>query len=135
MNATSIDAGLAPPRAQRRPFAEVAAAELDSVYRFLVYLTGDRAAAEDLTGETFERAFRGWRRFDPRRGSPLAYLCSIARSAALDWFRAEERRRRREEAYTRGSACVHIHTPGEGLSEVLDRALKRLEERLADVRA
>src|SRR5581483_909607 len=46
-------------------------------YRYLVYLTGDRSAAEDLAAETFEKAFRSWRRFDPRRASPRTWLCRI----------------------------------------------------------
>src|SRR5439155_22228864 len=57
--------------------------------------------AEDLTGETFEKAFRLYRRFDPRRGTPRGWLCRIARGLALDHFRSEERRRRREERYAR----------------------------------
>src|SRR5436190_13503771 len=83
----------------RPTFASVAEAELDAVHRYLVFLTGNRAVAEDLTGETFEKAFRSWRRFDRRRGTPRAWLCRIARSVALDHFRAEERRRKREERY------------------------------------
>src|SRR6185437_6673990 len=82
-------------------FADIAAEQLDAVYRYLVYLTGDRSAAEDLAAETFEKAFRTWRRFDPRRGAPRTWLCSIARGVAVDWFRAETRRRRREDAYAR----------------------------------
>src|SRR5438552_14320978 len=85
-----------------QPFAEVVAENLDAVYRYLVYLTGDRSAAEDLTAETFEKAFRSWRRFDPRRGAPRTWLCCLARSVAIDWFRAETRRRRREETYALG---------------------------------
>lgn len=86
---------------ERPSFAAVAAAELDAVHRYLLFMTGDRMAAEDLTGETFEKAFRTWRRFDPRRGTPRAWLCRIARSTALDHFRSEERRRRREDRYAR----------------------------------
>jgi RNA polymerase sigma-70 factor, ECF subfamily len=93
-------------RVDRPTFASVAEAELDAVHRYLLLLTGNRAVAEDLTGETFEKAFRSWRRFDPRRGTPRAWLCRIARSAALDHFRAEERRRRREERYARGAAVA-----------------------------
>jgi RNA polymerase sigma factor (sigma-70 family) len=85
----------APALGARPGFAEVAAEQLDAVYRYLVYLTGDRGAAEDLAAETFEKAFRSWRRFDPRRGSPRTWLCKIARSVAIDWFRAETRRRKR----------------------------------------
>src|SRR3569833_4195503 len=87
------------PRAAEHPsFDDVVAEQLDSVYRYLVYLTGDRAAAEDLAAETFEKAFRSWRRFDPRRAAPRTWLCSIARSVAVDRFRAESRRRKRAAA-------------------------------------
>ena len=85
----------------RPSFAAVAEAELDSVHRYLLFLTGNRSVAEDLTGETFEKAFRMWRRFDPRRGTARSWLCRIARNTALDHFRTEERRRRREERYAR----------------------------------
>jgi RNA polymerase sigma factor (sigma-70 family) len=86
-------------RVDRPTFASVAESELDAVHRYLLFLTGNRAVAEDLTGETFEKAFRFWRRFDPRRGTARAWLCGIARTTALDHFRSEERRRRREERY------------------------------------
>jgi len=88
-------------RLDRPTFSSVAESELDAVHRYLVFLTGNRTVAEDLTGETFEKAFRVWRRFDPRRGTARAWLCGIARSTALDHFRSEERRRRREERYAR----------------------------------
>ena len=78
-------------------FAAVAEELLDDVYGYLLYLTKNRAVAEDLTGETFEAAFKKWRRFDPLRGTPRAWLLAIARTTALDWFRADARRRKREE--------------------------------------
>src|SRR3954468_18840973 len=86
----------------RPSFASVAETELDAVHRYLLLLTGNRAVAEDLTGETFEKAFRSWRRCDPRREPARAGLCSIARWVALDHFRSDARRRRREERYVRG---------------------------------
>src|SRR4029079_15375609 len=79
-------------------FESVAERHLDDVHAYLVYLTRDRGIAEDLTAETFEKALRQWPRFDPRRGSARTWLCQIARTTALDHFRAEERRRRRERA-------------------------------------
>jgi len=97
---------LLPALGRTRPaFAAVAEAELDAVHAYLLFFTGDRDAAEDLTGATFEKAFRTWRRFDPGRGTPRAWLCGIARNAALDHFRAEERRRRREDRYARTIAA------------------------------
>ena len=113
-----------PSRGQ--PFADVVAENLDAVYRYLVYLTGDRVAAEDLAAETFEKAYRGWRRFDPHRGAPRTWLCRIAHSAAVDWFRAEARRQRREESYSRDEAQLGESVFAEGLSPELERALRRL---------
>jgi RNA polymerase sigma factor (sigma-70 family) len=80
-------------------FAAAAEEHLDDVHGYLLYLTGDRSAAEELTAQTFERALRAWSRFDAARGSARTWLCQIARSTALDHFRAEERRRRREGLY------------------------------------
>jgi RNA polymerase sigma-70 factor (ECF subfamily) len=112
-------------RPSARPeFAEVAEASLDRVFRYLLYLTRDHAVAEDLTGETFERALRSWRRFDPRRGEPIAWLCRIARSAALDHFRADERRRARERRFATAEATEAPFV--EGLSPELERALAGL---------
>ena len=91
---------------ERPSFAAIAEAELDAVHRYLLFLTGQPSLAEDLTAETFEKAFRTWRRFDPRRGSARTWLCQIARTTALDHFRAEERRRRREERFARDVGAV-----------------------------
>ena len=107
-------------------FAAVAEDHLDAVYAFLLYVTGDRTVAEDLTGETFERALDRWRRFDPRRGTARTWLCQIARSAALDHFRSESRRRRREETYALRDVAVSEDVFGEGLSPELEAALRSL---------
>jgi len=104
----------------------VAEEHLDDVYRYLLYVTGNPHLAEDLAAETFERALRRWRRFDARRGSPRTWLCQLARSTALDHFRAEERRRRREEAYARETPEADEPVFGEGLSPALDRAVRSL---------
>src|SRR5918912_2968278 len=97
----------------RPSFAAVVEEHLDAVFRYLLLVTRDHATAQDLTSETFEKAFRSWRRFDPRRASPRTWLCRIARTAALDHFRAEERRRRREETYARDLPELDEGTFGE----------------------
>ncbi len=107
-------------------FGAVAQEHLDDVYRYLLYFTRNPTVAEDLTGETFERALRAWHRFDPRRGAAKTWLCQIARSAALDHLRAESRRTRREGSYAR-EQVVETEAPfGDGLSPALERALGRL---------
>ena len=123
----AMPAALTASRPSRgQPFADVVAENLDAVYRYLVYLTGDRVAAEDLASETFEKAYRGWRKFDPHRGAPRTWLCRIAHSVAVDWFRAEARRTRREDNYTRDAAMLEESVFGDGFSPELDRALHQL---------
>jgi RNA polymerase sigma factor (sigma-70 family) len=113
--------------AVKTEFAEAAERHLDDVHAFLVYLTGDRAMAEDLTAETFARALERWRRFDPSRGSARAWLCQLARSTALDHFRADERRRRREGRFAAAEQREDAEPVfGAGLSPELEQALARL---------
>ena len=104
-------------------FASVAERHLDDVHAYLVYLTRDRGVAEDLTAETFEKALRQWRRFDPKRGSARTWLCQLARTTALDHFRAEDRRRRREGLYARREREAVEDGVFGGLSPELERAL------------
>lgn len=49
------------------------------VYAYVAYRVGDGPDAEDLTSETFERALRYKRSYDPRRGEPIAWLLGIAK--------------------------------------------------------
>ena len=114
-------------KASAEDFAEAAKRHLDDVHAFLVYLTGDRAVVEDLTAETFARALERWHRYDPRRGGARTWLCQLARSAALDHFRAEDRRRRREGRYAVAELRESAEPVfGEGLSPALERALAQL---------
>ena len=105
-------------------FSQAAERHLEDVYGYLVWFTGDRSAAEDLTGETFERALRLWPRFDPQRGSARTWLCQVARTAALDHFRSERRRTRREQLAATPERIDERFV--EGLSPDLEAALLRL---------
>jgi RNA polymerase sigma-70 factor (ECF subfamily) len=107
-------------------FAAVAEELLDDVYGYLLYLTKNWAVAEDLTGETFEAAFKKWRRFDPGRGTPRAWLLAIARSTALDWFRADARRRKREERAEAAVRRDETSSFGESFSPELAESLRAL---------
>jgi RNA polymerase sigma-70 factor, ECF subfamily len=109
----------------RPAFANVAEDCLDEVYRYLLMLTANPALAEDLTSATFEKALRVWRRYDPRRAAPATWLCGIARTTALDHFRSEERRRRREERYG-AEQPVAEESETLGLSPEVETALRSL---------
>jgi RNA polymerase sigma factor (sigma-70 family) len=59
------------------------------VYGFFGYRLRAREDAEDLTQQTFERALKAWRQFDPDRGTAQAWVISIARNLLIDHFRRD----------------------------------------------
>ena len=48
----------------------------------------DREAAEDVLQQVYIKVWDRAGRFDAKRGSPITWLCAIARNTALDWCRA-----------------------------------------------
>jgi RNA polymerase sigma factor (sigma-70 family) len=105
-------------------FTQAAESHLDDVYGYLAWFTGDRSTADELTGATFERALRLWHRFDPKRGTAQTWLCQVARTVALDHFRSERRRTRREQLAAPPER--HDERFVEGLSPDLEAALAAL---------
>jgi RNA polymerase sigma-70 factor, ECF subfamily len=79
--------------------SEPTTARFDALYRetasdvfaYVMTLLRDRAAAEDVTAQAFERAYRKQAGFDAARGTQRAWLFGIARNAALDELRARRR--------------------------------------------
>lgn len=49
------------------------------MYAYVAYRIGDGPDAEDVTSDVFERALRYRASYDPRKGTPLAWLIGIAR--------------------------------------------------------
>src|SRR3954447_26671947 len=82
--------------------SEPTTARFDALYRetasdvfaYVMTLLRDRAASEDVTAQTFERAYRRQAAFDAGKGTQRAWIFGIARNAALD----ELRRRKRSAA-------------------------------------
>jgi RNA polymerase sigma factor (sigma-70 family) len=68
-------------------FERLYAAEAPGLFSFLAYRTGDRALAEDLLADAFERALRSRTRFDRRRGSQKTWLYAIALNVLRDHAR------------------------------------------------
>ena len=115
-------------------FERLYAAEAQSLFGFLAYRTGDRALAEDLLADTFERALRSRGRFDRRRGSEKTWLYALALNLLRDHARraaAEARALGRAAEIDEGRADERL----EGLErrDALSRALGSLsaEEREA----
>jgi RNA polymerase sigma-70 factor (ECF subfamily) len=62
----------------------------ESLLKFLIMRTGDRALAEDLVADTFERALRKRSLFDRARGTEKAWLYTIATNLLRDGARRRE---------------------------------------------
>ena len=112
-------------------FERLYAAEAQGLFAFLAYRTGDRALAEDLLADAFERALRSRGRFDRRRGSEKTWLYAIALNLLRDHAR-------RAAAEGRALGRVDEPVPPDALEgveqrEALERALATLsaEEREA----
>jgi RNA polymerase sigma-70 factor (ECF subfamily) len=113
-------------------FERLYAGEAAGLFSFLAYRTGDRALAEDLLADAFERALRSRVKYDRRRGSEKTWLYAIA----LNLLRDHARR-----AAAEGRAYERADMPGEAADpfanvehrDELMRALARLsaEEREA----
>jgi RNA polymerase sigma factor (sigma-70 family) len=101
----------------------------DDVYSYVAGLLRDRSAAEEVTAQAFERAYRKRRRFDPRKGTPRAWLFGIARNAALD----ELRRRKRVAELAADPEDVAAQAPGADAEVALRRTALRAA--LADLDA
>ena len=72
-------------------FAELYERTFPRVYAYVASLLRDRSAAEDVTAQAFERAYRKRRSYRPARGSMDAWVFGIARNAALDELRRRKR--------------------------------------------
>lgn len=71
-------------------FEEDALALADQVYRVARHLAGSREEADDLVQETYARAFRSWRSFQP--GTNLrAWLLRILTNLNIDRGRKQQR--------------------------------------------
>jgi len=94
------------------------------VYAYVAYRVGDGPDAEDITSETFERALRYKKSYDPRKGEPVAWLIGIARRCI------EGRPPSLELSSEHFEAADHRDVEDETLRRIaLSSAVGRLEER------
>jgi RNA polymerase sigma-70 factor (ECF subfamily) len=73
-------------------FAELYRAYTYPVFNYCLFRVSNRAVAEDLTADTFERAWRARDRYRPERAAFSTWLFTIARRVVIDWQRRQARR-------------------------------------------
>ncbi len=94
-----------------------------AVYGWILRITRNPPAAEELTVESFWRIYQARARFDPERGFE-GWARQIATRAALDWLRSEKR-----EAAVSLELCTEAAAPAE--SDPAVTAEIRLKTKLA----
>lgn len=93
------------------------------VFRFALYLSGNRADAEDIASETFVRAWTASGRI--RQSTVKAYLLTIARNCYLQGLRRSGRHSPLEADFADAAQAPHHRTEQRG---ELDEVMKDLQE-------
>jgi RNA polymerase sigma-70 factor (ECF subfamily) len=75
--------------ASEADFKEVYQQELPRIFNFFRYQFGDDAIAEDLTADTFEKAWRNRDRYQRDLSALSTWLFTIARRVAVDHYRKQ----------------------------------------------
>jgi RNA polymerase sigma-70 factor (ECF subfamily) len=78
-------------------FEQLYRLELPRVYNFFRYRVGDGQLAEDLTSETFEKAWRNRHRYKRDLAAFSTWLFTIARRVAIDHYRKNRPETRLDE--------------------------------------
>ena len=122
--------------ASEADFEALYRAELPRVYNFFHFRVGDEALAEDLTSETFEKAWRNRQRYRRDLAAFSTWLFTIARRVAVDYYR----RRRPTEPLAALTHLPHTetledlaqaHADGDRLTVLLARLTDRERELVA----
>ncbi len=79
---------VAEARRDRGAFVQLYDRYLTPIYRYLLSRVGNRQDAEDLTSQVFLAALERFGQYQGRGKSFAAWLFTIARNKAIDFFRA-----------------------------------------------
>jgi RNA polymerase sigma-70 factor (ECF subfamily) len=107
-------------------FETVVSAHHGEIFRYLQRVVGRAADADDLSQETFLRAYRAYRSL-PREANVRAWLFSIATNLTKNHFRSESRRR---QAYGEVRAASHAPVAAAPEADLLSRETGALVEEI-----
>ena len=91
MTETLVAPAIEAPTEAEAAFEALYRSSRDDLFAYVAGMLRDRSAAEDVTAQAFERAYRRRSSFNPKRGTHRAWLFGIARNAALDELRRRGR--------------------------------------------
>jgi RNA polymerase sigma-70 factor (ECF subfamily) len=110
-------------------FAALVRQHQQTVHALAYRMTGSLAEAQDLSQETFVRA---WQHLESFQGAAKfsTWLCRIAMNACLNWREREGRRQAMHEAWANealeGASVQHPPAPASEVSHRVQAALNRL---------
>lgn len=118
-------------RGDQQAFAELYDVTCARVHGLAVRVVRDPAQAEEVTQEAFLEVWRTASRFDPERGSAIAWLLTIAHRKAVDRVRSAEATSRRDTDYHRRESGVPHDETAEAAQASLEA--KRVRNALAQL--
>ncbi|KKS95685.1 MAG: RNA polymerase, sigma-24 subunit, ECF subfamily, RNA polymerase sigma-70 factor, ECF subfamily [Microgenomates group bacterium GW2011_GWC1_43_13] len=111
----------------KEAFGELYRIFLNRIYRFVYYLVGDEFSAEDITQNTFLRAWRGLASFSMDSGTFQSYLYTIARNLVID-------SQRKKKAYPLNGLEEVIESQEDPVTEVWKGEIsEKIRQALADL--
>jgi RNA polymerase sigma-70 factor, ECF subfamily len=77
-------------RQDRRAFAELHASTKAKLRKTAIAICGHSPEVDDLLQDTYVKVWRNAGTFDPRRSSPITWMCTILRNTAFDAARLKK---------------------------------------------
>jgi RNA polymerase sigma-70 factor (ECF subfamily) len=102
-----------------------------SVFGLVRRVLRDPAQAEEVTQEVFLEVWRSAPAFEPGRGSPSAWVLTMAHRRAVDRVRSAQASRDRDDAAARRDAAVPYDVVGEEVEARLEQ--ERVRDALASL--
>ena len=103
---------------------------LPGVFRYVSYRLGDRAAAEDVTADIFNKALNNFHKYDSAKAEFSTWIFTIARNTLIDYYRKRSREQKLSEDAEETVPATSL-SPDEAASRTED--IRKLHECLADL--
>lgn len=107
-------------RGDQAAFGQLYDATAARMHGMVLRVIRDPAQAEEVTQEVFLDVWRQASRFDGERGTPLAWMLTIAHRKAVDRVRAAEASSRRDTSYHQHNQPVEHDTTAEAAHAALE---------------
>jgi RNA polymerase sigma-70 factor (ECF subfamily) len=101
-------------------FAQVYDLTAAKVYGLAVRVTRSPEIAAEVVQEVYLMAWQQSARFDPERGTVLAWLCTLAHRRSVDRVRQVQREREREQQYESGRAEIPADETWQGVEQAME---------------